>query len=415
MFPQWGREFAPVAMQGDAEEPVSDVLAIPVPDVPLTGVHPCEVQNDMTTRLCIYYPDQPDPDVILADAELLEVELPAWNPAGDRIAFSARQPGAPPGTGVDLYFVNPDGSELEMLKTDPNTMGIGWSPDGEWLAFHASCDLVIMHPDGSEMRQVWASEQKGCIMWPQWFPDSQRLATFVTDGVEWRFPLEREIWIIDLADDNRITSIATLVHENDECVPPEVAVSPDGLHIAYFNVECQPVLHPADGSGDPQLLEEFPWWWMGNIYPRWGLAPEKEPAGDVPEGVIEIMVPADTDWLDTGVVLHMGERFAVDVSGAINLCVDGPEDWEFCSPHGPRGLEELGTVIEMDPENIDKYPLPDAKLGTLVGQIGSGQPFLIGEGGEFTAGADGTLKLRVNDDILDNNSGEFRVLIEVAR
>jgi len=54
-------------------------------------------------------------------------------------------------------------------------------------------------------------------------------------------------------------------------------------------------------------------------------------------------------------------------------------------------------------------PLPNALMGALIGRIGNSAPFGIGDQSSFTAPASGMLFLRVNDDNLSDNAGEFAV------
>ena len=54
-------------------------------------------------------------------------------------------------------------------------------------------------------------------------------------------------------------------------------------------------------------------------------------------------------------------------------------------------------------------PLPNALAGALIGRIGNGQAFAIGNQTTVQMPAAGQLFLGVNDDGFDDNQGEFRV------
>jgi hypothetical protein len=58
-------------------------------------------------------------------------------------------------------------------------------------------------------------------------------------------------------------------------------------------------------------------------------------------------------------------------------------------------------------------PMPRVLAGALIARVGNGQPFAIGDQQSLTMPAAGQLFLGVNDDGMDDNSGEFRV--EVRR
>ena len=57
--------------------------------------------------------------------------FPSWSPNGQKIAFDTRE--------LNIFVINPDGSELQQLTyPDPNFRGTSrpdWSPDGRTIAF----------------------------------------------------------------------------------------------------------------------------------------------------------------------------------------------------------------------------------------------------------------------------------------
>jgi hypothetical protein len=65
----------------------------------------------------------------------------------------------------------------------------------------------------------------------------------------------------------------------------------------------------------------------------------------------------------------------------------------------------------------DFYPLPGGpRAGCLIGRIGEGgQPFYVGKHHVSTAGSDGTLYLRINDDIVSDNKGYLTVTVTVEK
>jgi hypothetical protein len=58
-----------------------------------------------------------------------------------------------------------------------------------------------------------------------------------------------------------------------------------------------------------------------------------------------------------------------------------------------------------------RAPLPNALAGALVGRVGNGRPFGIGDQTSVTMPDDGRLYLSVNDDALGDNTGAFQVRI----
>lgn len=108
--------------------------------------------------------------------------------------------------------------------------------------------------------------------------------------------------------------------------------------------------------------------------------------------------------IDSGVTLTAGQTYTITASGFIHTWPDcetekagaGIPDYDCAiSIVGPGGGSL--TAREVNPTDGALYPMPDENLGILLGQIGSSEVFVIGEGGTFTADADGTLQLLVND------------------
>lgn len=92
----------------------------------------------------------------------------AWSPDSKQIVFRSTRSG-----NWQLWRVNADGTGLTQLTNlsgeahDP-----AWSPDGKTIAFTSQGDLMLMNPDGSNIRLLpgpgWESR-------PSWSPDGLRL------------------------------------------------------------------------------------------------------------------------------------------------------------------------------------------------------------------------------------------------
>ena len=101
-------------------------------------------------------------------------------------------------------------------------------------------------------------------------------------------------------------------------------------------------------------------------------------------------------WLDTGIELRAGQTVRFQASGRVRWGPgrqDGPEG-EDNSPHNPG------------------RPIPSRQAAALVGRIGDDSPFFIGnDSSPIRARSSGRLYLMINDDVLEDNSGSFRVVI----
>lgn len=135
------------------------------------------------------------------------------------------------------------------------------------------------------------------------------------------------------------------------------------------------------------------------------------------EESLTITIPGTRQgWLDTGIQFEPGDVFSVQSSGAINI-------WPNCEETKVQeGFPDLDCALvtfgpngttAFDPAPLD-YPYPGGLLGALVGKIGDNQPFLIGEGGTFTAETSGLLELAINENfITEDNLGEFVAIVTV--
>jgi len=110
----------------------------------------------------------------------------------------------------------------------------------------------------------------------------------------------------------------------------------------------------------------------------------------------ETTVQAATPWNDTGIDVRAGMSVTFDARGRVRW---GPDRQD-----GPGG--EGGNRYNAN------RPIPGRPGGALVGRIGDGDPFYIGnDKGPIRMRESGRLSLGVNDDYLEDNSGSWRVTI----
>lgn len=111
-----------------------------------------------------------------------------------------------------------------------------------------------------------------------------------------------------------------------------------------------------------------------------------------------IIVRANQQWTPAGITVRRGETLTFNTTGEIQLSADAND---IATPAGAK-----------TPRYAANAPMPRELAGALVGRIGpNGQPFGIGNLQSVTMPAAGQLFLGINDDHLNDNSGEFRVQI----
>ena len=119
-----------------------------------------------------------------------------------------------------------------------------------------------------------------------------------------------------------------------------------------------------------------------------------------PTGMRErtVVVSADVPFVDTGINVRAGQSVYFVALGQVR--------WGPNRKDGPGG--EKGS-----PSNPNR-PIPNRPAAALIGRIGgelNGAFFLGNERGPIRMRESGRLFLGINDDVLDDNSGNFRVTV----
>lgn len=110
----------------------------------------------------------------------------------------------------------------------------------------------------------------------------------------------------------------------------------------------------------------------------------------------ELNVSARTAWTDTGISLRAGQMVYFEAAGRVR--------WGPGRQDGPEGEDN-------SPRNPGR-PIPSRPGAALIGRVGDDAPFLIGsDTNPIRVRSGGQLFLGINDDVLEDNSGEFRVRI----
>ena len=107
-------------------------------------------------------------------------------------------------------------------------------------------------------------------------------------------------------------------------------------------------------------------------------------------------------WIDTGLDVQAGDRVTFDAEGSIELSTGGND---VATAAGARSGRRAANA-----------PLPQEVAGGLIARIGNSSPLFVGANRVLRrAPVSGRLYLSVNDDHLDDNSGEYRVSVTIDR
>jgi hypothetical protein len=116
-----------------------------------------------------------------------------------------------------------------------------------------------------------------------------------------------------------------------------------------------------------------------------------------PSGMREkqVTVSADTAWVDSGVDVRAGQTIFFEAQGRVR--------WGRDRQDGPAGERN-------SPSNPNR-PMGNRNAAALIGKIGNDMFFIGDETGPVRMRSAGRLYLGVNDDVLTDNSGNFRVVV----
>jgi hypothetical protein len=104
-------------------------------------------------------------------------------------------------------------------------------------------------------------------------------------------------------------------------------------------------------------------------------------------------------WTDTGVTVRAGDTITFDAQGTVRIS------------NARNDIAGVGGTLSGRREA--NAPLPNQVAGALIARIGNSPPLFIGNRRSVRAPFGGRLYLGLNDDYLDDNSGDFQVTIAV--
>lgn len=112
----------------------------------------------------------------------------------------------------------------------------------------------------------------------------------------------------------------------------------------------------------------------------------------------QVTVAANQQWVSTGITVMKDQQVGFNASGEVQLSADAND--------------AATTAGSKTGRRLTAGPLPGQLAGALIGRVGNGQPFGIGnQSGPLPMPGAGMLYLGVNDDNVGDNNGAFNVTV----
>ena len=122
------------------------------------------------------------------------------------------------------------------------------------------------------------------------------------------------------------------------------------------------------------------------------------PRSAAPANARTVVVPSNVQWTTAGFEVSRGQYLRFEPSGEIRLSTNGDDMGRAAGAVNGR------TAVHAT--------IPSIPVGVLIGRVGSGQPFAIGDTtNAIGMPANGRLFFGVNDDHVQDNSGNYVVKV----
>jgi hypothetical protein len=129
---------------------------------------------------------------------------------------------------------------------------------------------------------------------------------------------------------------------------------------------------------------------------------------EVRSGPVTVAVPGNQAWTHTGMFVNAGDDIRINATGGVAFSA-GSE------PLPPSGDPQSCLIAASGPYGWRASPFPDAHLRcwSLIGRIGDGTAFYVGNEKIIHAPGSGELLLGVNDNVLGDNSGSWVATVDL--
>lgn len=159
---------------------------------------------------------------------------------------------------------------------------------------------------------------------------------------------------------------------------------------------------PAEGAERRVRFNEMRRLYLGNVPATLGAQPGAPvAAAEAPTPAGAVRVGGSAGWVATNITVRRTDRLQFAATGQVTLSADTEDQ---ASPAG-----------SLKGRYAPNGPAPTLLAGALLGRIGNGPPFAIGDQTQaLPVSAAGQLFLTVNDDQVNDNQGAFTVTVHVV-
>jgi hypothetical protein len=116
------------------------------------------------------------------------------------------------------------------------------------------------------------------------------------------------------------------------------------------------------------------------------------------------------DFTTTGITLNKGDAVTIAASGQIHF---GGGRIAHMTPPGIAWGPECQAIALKQPRS-NPWPAPGLSCWSLIARVGAGKPIEIGSAASFHAAQAGLLRLGLNDNFVDDNTGQWVATVSVT-
>jgi hypothetical protein len=142
------------------------------------------------------------------------------------------------------------------------------------------------------------------------------------------------------------------------------------------------------------------------------LVPSLPAASAATQPVIkQVVVNSRRVWTATGLTVHKGETIKIRATGFIHF---GLTPIDHLTPTGMAKRSGCDALTGRRESTASPRPAPRLDCWSLIGKIGGGGPFAVGDSKTLEAANDGELSLGVNDNYLRDNAGTWSAAVTIG-